>query len=164
MKLKHSEKTKSRENFDSLTLSPIEGQGIKGAMFGCGHQIPAKSRRQSSKRPSQNADTSGDCEKNEDEDDFSFACTNSDESSISTDDVFQNGQIHQVFPIFNRDLLFANADDGNSSKARARGVAASSSSQQPPLNKLFFESGYTDLGNVVLQLRRWTQVLIHEIN
>ncbi|PQM41744.1 uncharacterized protein Pyn_11453 [Prunus yedoensis var. nudiflora] len=41
----------------------------------------------------QNADASGDCEKNEDEDDFSFVCTNPDGSPISADDIFQNGQI-----------------------------------------------------------------------
>ncbi|PQQ09069.1 hypothetical protein Pyn_00069 [Prunus yedoensis var. nudiflora] len=44
----------------------------------------------------QNADSDGDCKKKEDEDDFSFACSNPDESPISTDDIFQNGQIHLV--------------------------------------------------------------------
>ncbi|VVA13418.1 PREDICTED: Protein of unknown function DUF1645 [Prunus dulcis] len=85
----------------------------------------------------QNADAGGDCLKNEDEDDFSFVCTNPDGSPISADDIFQNGQIRPVYPIFNRDLLFADADDGDSS--RARGAAASSSSLRPPLKKLFFE-------------------------
>ncbi|CAL8994153.1 unnamed protein product, partial [Prunus brigantina] len=83
-----------------------------------------------------NADTGGDCE-NEDEDDFSFTCTNPNGSPISTDDIFQNAQIRSVFPIFNRDLLFADADDDDSS--RARGVAASSSYIRLPLKKLFFK-------------------------
>ncbi|BFG29930.1 hypothetical protein CerSpe_162040 [Prunus speciosa] len=87
----------------------------------------------------QNTDIGGDCEKNEDEDDFSFVCTNPDESPILADDVFQNGQIHPLFLIFNRDLLFTDTYNSDSSKARARGVAASSSSLQPPLKKLFFE-------------------------
>ncbi|CAL2231551.1 unnamed protein product [Prunus armeniaca] len=69
----------------------------------------------------QNADAGGECEKNEDEDDFSFACTNPDRSLIFTDDIFQNYQIHLVFPVFNPDLLFAYADDSDSSKARSFG-------------------------------------------
>ncbi|CAB4286151.1 unnamed protein product [Prunus armeniaca] len=85
----------------------------------------------------QNANAGGDCEKNEDEDDFSFACTNSDGSPISIDNIFQNGQICPVFLIFNRDLMFADVDDNDSS--RAKGAAASSSSLRPPLKKLFFE-------------------------
>ncbi|PQM38702.1 hypothetical protein Pyn_05334 [Prunus yedoensis var. nudiflora] len=44
----------------------------------------------------QNTDAGGDCEKNEDEDDFSFTCTNPNESPISTDDIFQNGQIRPM--------------------------------------------------------------------
>ncbi|XP_021816924.1 uncharacterized protein LOC110759197 [Prunus avium] len=85
----------------------------------------------------QNANAGGDCEKNEDEDDFSFTCTNPDGSPISTDDIFQNGQIRPVFPICNHDLLFADADYNDTS--RSRGAAASSSSLRSPLKKLFFE-------------------------
>ncbi|KAI5344062.1 hypothetical protein L3X38_011939 [Prunus dulcis] len=57
--------------------------------------------------------------------------------TISTDDIFQNGQIRHVFPIFNPNLLFANADDDDFSIAK--GAAASSSSLRLPLKKLFFE-------------------------
>ncbi|BFG34808.1 hypothetical protein CerSpe_210820 [Prunus speciosa] len=57
----------------------------------------------------QNADADGDCKKKEDEDDFSFACSNPDGLPISTDDIFQNGQIRLVFLIFNPNLLFADA-------------------------------------------------------
>ncbi|KAI5344100.1 hypothetical protein L3X38_011977 [Prunus dulcis] len=56
---------------------------------------------------------------------------------ISTDDIFQNGQIRHVFPIFNPNLLFTNADDDDFSIAK--GAAASSSSLRLPLKKLFFE-------------------------
>ncbi|KAI5350235.1 hypothetical protein L3X38_003126 [Prunus dulcis] len=65
--------------------------------------------------PLQNADASGDCEKNEDEDDFSFA---PDGSPISIDDIFQNGQIRLVFSIFNRDLLFSDADNDEASRTK----------------------------------------------
>ena len=85
----------------------------------------------------QNANAGGDCEKNEDEDDFSFACTNPDGLPIFVEDIFQNGKIRQVFPIFNRDLLFAHTDNGDSS--RAKGAATLSSSLRPSLKKLFFE-------------------------
>ncbi|CAB4272066.1 unnamed protein product [Prunus armeniaca] len=46
-------------------------------------------------------------------------------------------QICPVFSIFNRDFLFANADDDDCS--RARGATALSSSLRSPLKKLFFE-------------------------
>lgn len=43
----------------------------------------------------------------EDDDDFSFACIAPDESPISADDVFQNGQIKPIYPWFDRSILFA---------------------------------------------------------
>ncbi|XP_021811016.1 uncharacterized protein LOC110754274 [Prunus avium] len=98
------------------------GQMVKLAEF-CGYSVDL--RCQLSDEGFQNADAGGDCEKNKDEDDFSFTCTNLDGSPISTDDIFQNGQIRPVFPIFNH------ADYDNTS--RARGVAASSSSLRSPL-------------------------------
>lgn len=50
----------------------------------------------------------------EKEEEFSFACMNPDGSPISADDVFDNGQIRPMFPIFNRDLLFGDGYDGSS--------------------------------------------------
>ncbi|PQQ11081.1 uncharacterized protein Pyn_36668 [Prunus yedoensis var. nudiflora] len=107
---------------------------VKLAEF-CGYSVDL--RCQLSDEGVQNVDADGDCKKNEDEDEFSFTCTNPDGSPISTNDIFQNGQIHPVFLIFNQDLLFADADDDDSS--RAREAATSSSSLRPPLKKLFFE-------------------------
>ncbi|CAB4289897.1 unnamed protein product [Prunus armeniaca] len=75
----------------------------------------------------QNANNGGDCEKNEDEDDFSFTCTNPD----------SKGQRGCCFF-----FLFAAAIQ----------------------EALLQRARYINLGNVVLQLRRWTWVLIHEIN
>lgn len=74
-------------------------------------------------------------EEEEEEEEFSFFCTNPDGSPISADDVFQDGQIRPVYPIFNRDLLFADAYDGDSSGQKE----ASSSSLRPPLKRFFFE-------------------------
>ncbi|KAJ6890109.1 hypothetical protein NC651_023795 [Populus alba x Populus x berolinensis] len=44
-----------------------------------------------------------DQEEEEEEEEFSFLCTNPSESLISADDIFQNGQIRPIFPLFNRD-------------------------------------------------------------
>lgn len=76
-------------------------------------------------------------EEEEDEEEFSFVCMNPDGSPISAEDIFQNGQIRPIFPIFDRSLLFADADadadEGDSSKA------SEASSLRPPLKKLFVE-------------------------
>lgn len=68
------------------------------------------------------------------EEEFSFVCTNPDGSPISADDIFQNGQIRPIFPIFDRSLLFSDGEDGDSSKA------SDVSSLRPPLKKLFVEA------------------------
>lgn len=67
----------------------------------------------------------------EDEEEFSFVCTNPDGSPISAEEVFQNGQIRPIFPIFDRSLLFSNGEDGSGS--------AEGSALRPPLKKLFVE-------------------------
>jgi hypothetical protein len=50
-------------------------------------------------------DEEGDDE--DDDGDFSFMFAGSDSSAITADDVFHDGQIKPVFPLFNRDLLLA---------------------------------------------------------
>ncbi|XP_062110312.1 uncharacterized protein LOC133822103 [Humulus lupulus] len=67
----------------------------------------------------------------EEEEEFSFAITNPDGSPISADDLFQDGQIRPIFPIFDRSLLFSDGEDGAS--------AADESSLRLPLKKLFIE-------------------------
>ncbi|PQM35797.1 hypothetical protein Pyn_13723 [Prunus yedoensis var. nudiflora] len=84
----------------------------------------------------QNADADGDCKKKEDEDDFSFACSNPDGSPISTDDIFQRPDPSCVLD-FQPGSLVCRCDDDFS---RARGVAASSSSLRPPLKKLISDA------------------------
>ncbi|KAG6654536.1 uncharacterized protein LOC122311815 [Carya illinoinensis] len=69
-----------------------------------------------------------------DDEEFSFACTNPDGSPISADDVFVDGQIRPVYPLFNQDLLFTYAYDGDS-----KPKDASSSPLRPPLRKFFVE-------------------------
>ncbi|XVF02460.1 hypothetical protein REPUB_Repub04eG0177200 [Reevesia pubescens] len=72
-------------------------------------------------------------EEEEEEEEFSFVCLNPDGSPISADDVFQNGQIRPVFPLFSQDLLFAD-EDGSILKSDDGDV-----SLRPPLKKLFVE-------------------------
>ncbi|KAL6351344.1 hypothetical protein AAG906_035136 [Vitis piasezkii] len=74
-------------------------------------------------------------EEEEDNDDveFSFVRADPDSSPISADDIFFNGQIRPMFPLFNRDLLFADSHEGDS---EASGKA---SPLRPPLRKLFVE-------------------------
>lgn len=67
------------------------------------------------------------------EEEFTFSCTNPDGSPISADDVFVNGQIRPIFPIFNRDLLFGGGYDGDLKSK------VDSLSLRPPLRKLFVE-------------------------
>ncbi|KAK7252373.1 hypothetical protein RIF29_36273 [Crotalaria pallida] len=50
----------------------------------------------------------------EEEEEFTFVFTNSNGSTISADEAFQDGQIRPVFPVFNRDLLFSGDYDGAS--------------------------------------------------
>ncbi|GMI87777.1 hypothetical protein like AT1G23710 [Hibiscus trionum] len=67
----------------------------------------------------------------EEDQEFSFVCVNADGSPVSADDMFQNGQIRPVFPLFNQDLIFA-GEDGSVSKSRDGDV-----SPRPSPRKLF---------------------------
>ncbi|XVE92429.1 hypothetical protein REPUB_Repub01dG0096500 [Reevesia pubescens] len=82
-------------------------------------------------------------EEDEDEDaEFSLVCLNPEGSPISADGVFQNGQIHPVFPLFNQDLLFAD-ENGTVLKSEDGDVTL-----RPPLRKLFVEDlPYTTLSS-----------------
>ncbi|KAL4361193.1 hypothetical protein GQ457_04G007390 [Hibiscus cannabinus] len=72
-------------------------------------------------------------EKEEEEEEFSFVCLNPDGSPISADDLFQDGQIRPVFPLFNRDLLFA--DENGTVLKTEEGDAA----LPPQVKKVFVE-------------------------
>lgn len=67
------------------------------------------------------------------EEEFSFVCLNPDSFSISAEDVFQNGQIRPIFPLFNQDILFAD-ENGSGLKSEDGDV-----SLRPPLKKIFVE-------------------------
>lgn len=73
-------------------------------------------------------------EEDDDDEEFSFACVNPDGSPISADDVFVDGQIRPIFPLFNRDMLFADAYDGDSKPKEG-----SSSALRPHLRNIFVE-------------------------
>ncbi|KAL6567813.1 hypothetical protein OROGR_001481 [Orobanche gracilis] len=46
-------------------------------------------------------------EEEEEEGEFSFMCEGANTSPVAADDIFINGQIRPVFPLFDRDLLFS---------------------------------------------------------
>lgn len=58
----------------------------------------------------------------EEEEEFSFLCTNPSESLISADDIFQNGQIRPIFPLFNRDGGPLFIDDDKAAAAAGGGA------------------------------------------
>lgn len=64
--------------------------------------------------------------------DFEFACLIPGGSPVSADDVFDNGQIRPFFPLFNRDLVFADSEPDPS---------LSPSVLRPPMKKVFAEAG-----------------------
>ncbi|OVA17007.1 Protein of unknown function DUF1645 [Macleaya cordata] len=74
-----------------------------------------------------NEETDGD---DDDDFEFTFVCRDPDGSPITADELFANGQIRPVFPIFNRDLLFAGGRDDDSKPAK-------SSTLRVPLKNLF---------------------------
>ncbi|XP_054791773.1 uncharacterized protein LOC129297461 [Prosopis cineraria] len=68
----------------------------------------------------------GEQEQEDEEEEFSFACMIPDGSPISAGDVFENGQIRPMYPIFDTSLLFSEEYEG-------------SSTPRPPLKKVFVE-------------------------
>ncbi|KAK3017101.1 hypothetical protein RJ639_006951 [Escallonia herrerae] len=83
--------------------------------------------------PELNGDVPEESEEEDDDedDDFSFVFNGPDSSPISAEDVFSNGEIRPIFPLFNRDLLFAGSDD-ELPEARLP--------LRPPVNKVFIEA------------------------
>ncbi|KAK6128339.1 hypothetical protein DH2020_012703 [Rehmannia glutinosa] len=71
------------------------------------------------------------------DDDFEFALVRED-VEILAEELFIDGQVRQVFPVFNRDLLLDN--DGESSNCRESKVLDSSIAV--PLSKLFIEEDH----------------------
>ena len=63
----------------------------------------------------------------EQEQEFSFACPNPQGSLVTADEIFDNGQIRPMFPVFDQSILFTN-------KHRAAALHL-----RPPLKKLFVE-------------------------
>ncbi|EEF52000.1 uncharacterized protein LOC8289005 [Ricinus communis] len=78
----------------------------------------------------------------EDEDEFEFAivCREPVESPISADDIFYNGQIRPIYPLFNTKLLL-DKEDQESSKSKNTTTATTTTTKpnRLPLRKLFSE-------------------------
>ncbi|PIN07879.1 hypothetical protein CDL12_19556 [Handroanthus impetiginosus] len=84
------------------------------------------------------------------EDDFEFAFVRNTEllSPISADQIFQNGKIRPVYPVFDRDLLLGHVKFENENE-KENGARKSISSESPkirlPLRKLFIEERETTM-------------------
>lgn len=78
---------------------------------------------------------------NEDDEEFEFSFVKESEiSPVAADEIFYNGQIRPVYPLFNRDLLsdFMNGSSTNSNSTSEE-VSARPKSIRLPLRKLFLE-------------------------
>lgn len=96
-------------------------------------------------------------EQEEEEEEFEFAvvCNKKQEcSSITADEIFFNGQIKPLYPLFNRDLLLHNYDQYNAAAARAPAASSTAattttttgrSSNRLPLGKLMSEERETSV-------------------
>ncbi|XP_043725470.1 uncharacterized protein LOC122672027 [Telopea speciosissima] len=86
--------------------------------------------------------TPEDADNDDDGDDFEFAVVRKDPDSsspISADEIFYNGQIRPVYPVFNRDLLFADDD--------SKPLPKKPSPLRLPLGKLMLEERDNDNDN-----------------
>ncbi|KAL0417036.1 UNVERIFIED_CONTAM: hypothetical protein Slati_3535500 [Sesamum latifolium] len=93
--------------------------------------------------------TEGDADEDDEEFEFAFVTRDSElPSPISADEIFHNGQIRPVYPVFNRDLFLGDVDfrQGN---GKENGVQNSGSEKGPtirlPLRKLFIEERETTM-------------------
>lgn len=90
-------------------------------------------------------------QKHEEEEEFEFAvvCNKKQEwSSITADEIFFNGQIKPLYPLFNRDLLFHNYDHQNNAApapAPSSTTTTGRSSNRLPLGKLMSEERETSV-------------------
>ncbi|XXG61241.1 hypothetical protein AAC387_Pa04g2948 [Persea americana] len=55
-------------------------------------------------------DAVADTEEDDDDEEFTFVCQDPNAFTISADDIFSNGQIWPIYPIFNRDLIVEHGD------------------------------------------------------
>ncbi|KAI3872265.1 hypothetical protein MKX03_024543 [Papaver bracteatum] len=81
-------------------------------------------------------------EEEEDESEFEFSFLSGDGIAISADEIFANGQIRPVYPIFNRDLLFAGGKDYDDDHTDSKQPKKNSS-----LRKLFIGEREEDDGH-----------------
>ncbi|CAN4088276.1 unnamed protein product [Withania somnifera] len=81
----------------------------------------------------------------EDDDEFEFSFVKESEiSPIAADDIFCNGQIRPIYPLFNTDMLLDNEDFRNASSYSNLNSTLEEASERPksirlPLRKLFLE-------------------------
>lgn len=81
-----------------------------------------------------------DAEEEEEEFEFAFVCREAQTSPISADDVFYNGQIRPVYPVFDQSLLLQGNDDSDSAAVDKNSEkVATKKPRRQPLRMLMIE-------------------------
>lgn len=87
-----------------------------------------------------NDDVNEEEEEEEEEFEFAFVCREAQTSPISADDVFYNGQIRPVYPVFDQSLLLQGNDDSDSAAVDKNSEKlATSKPRRQPLRMLMIE-------------------------
>ncbi|KAJ8622990.1 hypothetical protein MRB53_031519 [Persea americana] len=74
-----------------------------------------------------------------DDSDFTFACRDASGSPISADEIFSNGQIRTVYPVFNRDVLLYSDSSAAAAADNQQEKCAGEQSRRLPLRQLMIE-------------------------
>lgn len=90
--------------------------------------------------PSQEREPPNDDANEEEEFEFAFVCREAQTSPISADDVFYNGQIRPVYPVFDQSLLVQGNDDSDSAAVdKNSDKLATTKPRRQPLRMLMIE-------------------------
>ncbi|GAB2269848.1 hypothetical protein Dimus_004767 [Dionaea muscipula] len=94
---------------DVLFSTTMEAETQRRQVLGVGREEGKESVPEEVVEP-EGKDHEEEEEEGDDDSDFEFAVvTRDDESPISADDIFYNGQIRPIFPLFNTDLIYGSA-------------------------------------------------------
>ncbi|KAK9108075.1 hypothetical protein Syun_024086 [Stephania yunnanensis] len=136
-----AERLKDDEGYEEVEEFGVVGEKSSGS-GGSEEAIERKSVQSVKEREEndeEDEENEEDEEDDEDEEDFEFSvvCGDSDESlSITADEIFSNGQIRPIYPLFDRTLLFKDGgNEGESIQSKFSGAEA----VRIPLSKLLIE-------------------------
>uniref|UniRef100_A0A1J3H4L6 Uncharacterized protein n=1 Tax=Noccaea caerulescens TaxID=107243 RepID=A0A1J3H4L6_NOCCA len=82
-------------------------------------------------------------EEGEGEEEFSFASVNAENSLITADEAFEDGQIRRVYPLFNRDILFEQPEERALRSPLKKVFVESETAEEEPMGPYCSWSGRT---------------------